>query len=312
MSSKLFESTAKRELITYKNHYREAIKSKTRLLDIISNFVHQKKENKTIPLTILLSARACGELTPATYQAAIIIDLLYTATRIHDDVEDEIISGKGFFKINAIWKEKLSVLMGDYFLAKGLLLSVKNKNYDLLEIFSKSVKEITEGELRIKYNSSNLIISIKEYLEIAQQKSSSLYSACALAGALSVGGSKSSQKIITSFGRNFGMALYIKNDLNFEKTIINDRYRLTLPLIFALKNASEEESIKIIRYLQFPVKANISNYIQLFTEQKEGVQKSVRLMEDYKMKAIDDITEFPYSEQIENLKQLVNSTFIPY
>lgn len=308
MSPKLFESTVKKELKTYKNHYRESLKSQTKLLDLISNFVHQKKENTTIPLTIILSAKACGEVSSATYQAAVIIDLLYTATRIHDDVEDESVTGKGFLKIKGLWKEKLSVLMGDYFLAKGLLIAVKNKSYNLLDIFSKSVKDITEGELRIIYNSSNLNASTKEYLEIIQKKSSSLYSACALAGAISAGGSKASQQIMTSFGHNFGTALYIKNNLNFKTNIINDRYRLTLPLVFSLRNVSDEDKKKMLRYLQYPVNSDLTQYIQSFTEQNEGIQRSVQLMEEYKIKALDDVTEFPYSEAIEDLKLFVNST----
>lgn len=155
------EKHFREDFLRYRNYYKTALKSKTRILDIIASYVHKRKENSLLPLVTILSAKAAGRTSQNTYVAATIIDLLFTATRIHDDVEDESFSGNYFNKINDLWKEKLSVLMGDYFLAQGLLISVKNKTYDILEIFSKSVKEITEGELRIIYNSSNLNINKK-------------------------------------------------------------------------------------------------------------------------------------------------------
>lgn len=305
---KEFEVTVKEEIKHYKQYYKSSLKSKTKLVDIIANFVHYRNHNSLLPTITLLSAKVSGKITDNTYVAASIIDHLYTATLIHDDVEDESYGSKGFMKINALWKEKLSVLMGDYFLAKGLLLSVKNKTYDLLEIVSKSVKQITEGELRMIHITKNLLISKEEYFGIIDQKSASLYSACTVVGAISGGADEEAINILSSFGRNYGIALFIRNDLSIQHTITNSRYRITLPLILALQNSDEAEKNKILNYLQYPVTKELTQYLQTFTETNGGVENSIRMMEDYKVKALNDITEFKYSESIEALKQLVNST----
>lgn len=305
---KALEYLAKEEITRYKEYYRNSLKSKTRILDIIASYVHHRNENKILPLVTMLSAKATGKITPDTYVAAAIIDLLYTATRIHEDVEEETFSGNIFTKINSLWKEKLSVLMGDYFLAQGLLLAVKKKNYELLEIFSQSVKQITEGELRILYNTNNLNLSQKDYLDIAHLKSGSLFSACAKAGAISAMAQQEEINKIASFGENYGMAIFIKNELNFQNNIINSKYRLTLPLLLSFENCTGDEKNSVLKYFQYPVDKNITRQIQRFIETKEGIHKATLLMENYKNKALEDITEFHYSKTIETLKLLVNST----
>ncbi len=302
---KTLEISIKEEILRYKDYYKTSLKSKTKILDLIASYVHQRKENKVLPILTILSARASGKITDTTYVAAAIIDLLYTATRIHDDVENESFSTNIFNKIDALWKEKLSVLMGDYFLAQGLLISVKNKNYQLLEIFSKSVKEITEGEIQMMNNSNNLNPDKKEFLEIIQKKSASLYSACAKAGALSSGAESETVNILTSYGKNYGIALFIKNELTLKNTIVNSKYRITLPYILALENSDEQDKVKMIKYLHYPVEKRLTEFMQSFTEKKNGVLEAVKLMEDYKAKAIEDITELPFSTSVESLKQLV-------
>jgi octaprenyl-diphosphate synthase len=301
------EISVKDEILKYKE-YKTSLKSKTKILDIIATFVHQRKENKILPIITILSAKASGKITDTTYVAAAIIDLLYTATKIHDDVENESYSANIFNKIDALWKEKLSVLMGDYFLAQGLLLSVKNKNYQLLEIFSKSVKEITEGEIQMINNTNNLNLNKKDYLEIIQKKSATLYSACAKAGGLSTNADADTIKTLTSYGKNYGTALFIKNDLTIKNTVTNARYRITLPFILAIENSNDEEKLKMIRYLHYPVEKKTTALLQNFTEKRNGVSEAVRLMEDYKTQAIEDITELPFSTPIELLKKLVNLT----
>lgn len=302
------EIPMKEEILKYKNYYKTSIKSKTKILDIIASYVHQRKENKILPLITILSARAAGKTTNDTYVAAAIIDLLYTATKIHDDVQNESYSTNIFTKIDALWKEKLSVLMGDYFLAQGLLISVKNKNYELLEIFSKSVKQITEGELLMIHNTNNLNLELKDYIEIIQKKSATLYSACTKAGAITASADKETINTLSSFGSNFGAALYIKNDLFLKNTITNSKYRLTLPFILALENSDEPEKNKMIKHLQYPVEKGLTEYLQSFTESKNGKAKAIVMLEDYKTRALEDITELPYSPAVEELKKLVSST----
>lgn len=305
---KTLENSVKEEILRYKEYYKNSLKSKTKILDIISSFVHQRKENKILPLITILSAKASGKITDTTYVAAAIIDLLYTATKIHDDVENESSSSNIFNKIDALWKEKLSVLMGDYFLAQGLLISVKNKNYQLLEIYSKSVKEITEGEIQMINNTNNLNLDIKEYFHIIQKKSASLYAACTKSGALSAGADNETINILTSYGINYGTALFIKNDLTIKNTIVNSKYRITLPYILALENSDEQEKIKMTKYLHYPVEKKLTEFLQSYTEKKNGVMEAIKLMEDYKAKAIEDITELQFSNALESLKQLVNKT----
>lgn len=305
---KTLEISLKEEIFKYKEYYKTSLKSKTKILDIISSFVHQRKENKILPIITILSAKASGKITDTTYVAAAIIDLLYTATKIHDDVENESYSTNIFNKIDALWKEKLSVLMGDYFLAQGLLISVKNKNYELLEIFSKSVKQITEGEIQMLNITNNLTFDKKEYLDIIQKKSASLYAACTKAGALSVGADNETINILTSYGLNYGMALFINNDLQIKNTIINSKYRITLPYMLALNNSDEQEKTKMMKYLHYPVEKKLTAYLQSFTEKKNGVSEAIKLLEDYKTKAVEDITELPFSDAVESLKQLVIKT----
>ena len=304
---KTFESSIKEEIIKYNHYYKNSLKSKIKLLDLIANYIHYKKKNKLFPLLTILSAKVSGTINTNTYVAASIIDHLYIATQIHDDVEDESFSGNIFFKLNALWKEKLSVLMGDYFLAKGLILSVKHKTYDLLEVVSNSIKDITEGEISMLYSIRNIYIIKEEYFEIINRKSASLYSTCTKSGAISAGANDASIEIMSSFGRNFGTALFIKNELNFQNTIRNSKYRITLPFILALENTSDEEKEQMLKYLQSPINKDLTQYLQHFTEAKGGVEKSIRLMEDYKVKALEDITEFPYSTNLETLKQIITS-----
>jgi len=302
---KIIEGPIKEELLKFKKYHKNSLKSETRILDIISSFVHYQKKNDSIPLITLLSAKISGEITENTLVAASLIDLLYTATLIHDDVQEENFDKKLFSRINDLWKTKLSVLMGDYFLAKGLLLSVKNKTYNLLEIASKSVKEMTEGELQIIYNSRELFINQKNYLEIITKKTASLYSACAMAGAVSAGGNKESIYTLNSFGQNYGLALHISSELNYKSTIKNSKYRITLPLILSLEKVSEAERKKMLNYLQFPINKELTKFIHNFTEKKGGIDDARIIMEDYKTKALDDISEFPYSNIVESFKKMI-------
>lgn len=305
---KEFESPIKEEILKFKKYSKDSLNSKTKILDIIAGFVHNKKENKLIPLLTLLSAQVSGKITHNTYIAASIIDYLYIATRIHDDVEDESYSENIFNKINTLWKEKLSVLMGDYFLAKGLMHSVHNKTYDILEIASRSVKDFTEGELSMIHINNNLHTNKNDYLEIISKKSASLYSTCTMSGALSAGADKDATEKMKLFGFNFGMAQYIETELLFKNTIRSGKYRITLPLILTLENVSTSEKTKILQHLQYPVENSLTTYFQSYIENNNGLENSIRIMEDYRFKAIEHLTEFPYSNALDTLKSMVNGS----
>jgi octaprenyl-diphosphate synthase len=301
------EAPVKEEILQYKRFYKDTLKSKNKFLDIISNYVHHRKENKLVTLITLLSAKISGEVTEKTFVAASIIDHLYTATQIHDDVEDESFT-KGLNKINGLWKEKLSVLMGDYFLAKGLLLSVERKTYDLLEIISKSVKEITEGELDMIYQFRNLSISKDTYLEIIQKKNAAIYATSAQVGAISAGAEEQYVSAMLSFGKNYGMALQIKKEITFENAIKNGKYRNTLPLIISLEKMTDVEKNNILVLLQKPVTKDLTDYFQNFTYSNGGIEIAESLREDYKMRALENLTELPYSRSLEAMKELLNKT----
>ncbi|HEX3006605.1 MAG TPA: polyprenyl synthetase family protein [Bacteroidales bacterium] len=302
-----FEAPVKEEIQQYKHFYKNSLKSKNKFLDIISNYVHYRKENKLLSLITVLCAKMSGEVTERTFVAASIIDHLYTATQIHDDVEDEGFS-KGFNKISGLWKEKLSVLMGDYFLAKGLLLSVEQKSYDLLEIISKTVKEITEAELHTIYLSRDLSLSTEEYLQIIKKKNASIYATSARIGAISSGAKEDFITAMTLFGENYGIALQIKKELIFENTTTNGKYRITLPLIISLGKATETEKNNILSLLQKPVDKGLTEYFQNFTLSNAGIETAESMREEYKTKALENLTELPYSKNLETTKKLLIKT----
>lgn len=298
-------------------HFKSSIKSQVPLLDIITNYILRRKGKQMRPMLVFLSAKITGEIQEKTYVAASLIELLHTATLIHDDVVDEAYERRGYFSLNALWKSKIAVLMGDYMLAQGLLLSVHNKSYELLEIVSHAVKEMSEGELLQLKRSRTLNISRDEYFEIIRKKTATLISACSAAGTKSSGASDEAVEIMKSFGTNLGMAFQIKDDL-FDykpkgligKPTGNDikEKKFTLPLIYSLEQSTPQEKREVMKMINRSGNSNNLTKIIDFVTAKGGIQFSEKTMEAYKNKALEDLRNFPPSEARSSMEMLVEYT----
>jgi octaprenyl-diphosphate synthase len=301
-----FKAPVKEEFIQYKSFYKNALKSKTKIVDLISGYIHTRKKNEIVPLLTLLSAKLGGNVNENTYVAATVIDFLSTATFIHDDVAEENPEKKDYFRIKTLWQSKLSVLMGDYFLAKGLLLSVENKSYSILEIISKAVKEITEGELYNLNFSRKLNITRDEYFEIVNKKTAALMAASTSVGYLSVNPVDNKIQNLINFGKNYGIAYHIKNDLK----LLNEKKTITaanLPLIIALENSTEEEKNEILLNEVFSYKEQNIKKVQNFIKTKKGTEIAETIINEYEEKAIAELSAFESSAVKETLINLVRA-----
>ena len=242
------------EMETFEKKFRASMKSNVLLLDKIMSYIVKRKGKQMRPMFVFLSAGLTGKISESTYIGASLIELLHTATLVHDDVVDDANYRRNFFSINAIWKNKIAVLVGDYLLSKGLLLSVENKEYHLLEIVSNAVKEMSEGELLQIEKARNMDITEPVYFDIIRQKTASLIASCCAVGAASVGSTADVVEKMRQFGEKVGIAFQIKDDLfdygndEIGKPVGIDikEKKMTLPLIYALKNASWATRRKII------------------------------------------------------------------
>lgn len=306
----------RQEMIDFNDFFKSSIKSKVPLVDIITNYILRRKGKQMRPLFVFLTAKMFGEINDSSYTAASLIELLHTASLVHDDVVDESYERRGFFSINALWKSKAAVLVGDYLLSKGLLVSLENKEFELLEIVSNAVKEISEGELHQIQKSRKLDISEEEYFEIIRRKTASLIAACTACGAKSVKVDDETLEKMWSFGELVGIAFQIRDDLfDYQKNGLvgkpmgNDikEKKLTLPIIYALEQSDRSQRKKILRMISAQGKnsKNLDLIIQFVIDQG-GIEYSTKKMNAYKEKALEILTEFPNSEAKESLTALVN------
>lgn len=306
----------RQEMIDFNDFFKSSIKSKVPLVDIITNYILRRKGKQMRPLFVFLTAKMFGEINDSSYTAASLIELLHTASLVHDDVVDESYERRGFFSINALWKSKAAVLVGDYLLSKGLLVSLENKEFELLEIVSNAVKEISEGELHQIQKSRKLDISEEEYFEIIRRKTASLIAACTACGAKSVKVDDETLEKMWSFGELVGIAFQIRDDLfDYQKNGLvgkpmgNDikEKKLTLPIIYALEQSDRSQRKKILRMISGQRKnsKNLDLIIQFVIDQG-GIEYSMKKMNEYKEKALEILTDYPDSEAKESLIALVN------
>jgi octaprenyl-diphosphate synthase len=308
----------KAELNEFEKHFRQSLKSSVPLLGIITNYILRKKGKQMRPAFVLLSAGIFGTIGNSTYTAASFIELIHTASLIHDDVVDESYERRGFFSINALWKSKVAVLVGDYLLVQGLLLSVATKEYELLEIVSQAVKEMSEGELLQIQKSRKLNIRMDDYFEIIRKKTASLISACTASGAKSAGASNEQVQIMKEFGELTGIAFQIKDDLfDYErngkigKPTANDikEKKMTLPLIYALEVCPSGEKKKIISIIKHHNRnADKVDEVIAFVKNYGGLVFAEKKMEEYKMKALEKLDSFEDSESKKSLISLLEYT----
>lgn len=305
------------ELKTFEVKFKEAVNSHAPMLDRIMRYIVKRKGKQLRPMFVFLSAKLCGEINETTYRAASLVEVLHTATLMHDDVVDDSMERRGFFSVYALWKAKATVLIGDYLLAKGLLLSLDHKDYQVLHILSDAVRKMSEGELLQLEKARNLNLREDVYYDIIRNKTASLVASACAAGAWSTTNDPSIAEKLRLFGENAGMAFQIKDDLfdytsdDIGKPTGNDikEKKLTLPLIYTLNRADKETRRKII----FTIKNNNTKpekikYIIDRVVEHGGIEYSVEKMSFFKQKAVEILYQFPenaYRQGLENLVHFV-------
>ncbi len=303
------------ELLLFETRFKEAVKSKAPLLDRIMHYIINRKGKQLRPKFVILSAKMHGTVNESTYRAASLVELIHTATLVHDDVVDESLERRGFFSINALWKNKIAVLVGDYLLSKGMLISLENKEYDLLHILNEAVKKMSEGELLQLEKSRKLNFDEEIYFEIIRNKTASLLSSACGAGAWSTTQNHEIVENMKLFGEHVGVAFQIKDDLfdygtdNVGKPTGNDikEKKLTLPLIYTLQNADKKLRSELIYILKNKNrdKEKVAWAIKKVNE-AGGIKYASEKMEYYKAEALKILYTFPENESRLALEELVN------
>jgi octaprenyl-diphosphate synthase len=306
------------EMETFESKFRDSMKSKVPLLDKITHYIVKHKGKQMRPMFVFLSAKLTGTLNESTYTAASLIELLHTATLVHDDIVDDSTERRGFFSINALWKNKIAVLVGDYLLSRGLLLSVDNNEYRLLQIVSNSVREMSEGELLQIEKARKLNIDEAIYFDIIRQKTASLIASCCACGAASVKADEAIIERMRLFGEKVGIAFQIKDDLldygmgiDIGKPVGIDiqEKKLTLPIIYVLNKSSFFERRKIVNIIKnYNDDIDKVSWLIKHVIDKGGIQYATQKMMEYKDSAIEILHEFPDSEARKSLELLVNYT----
>lgn len=306
-----------REMQEFEPRFRASMKTRVLLLDKIMSYIVKRKGKQMRPMFVFLTAGACGGINDSTYRGAALIELLHTATLVHDDVVDEANYRRGFFSVNALWKNKVAVLVGDFLLSRGLILSIENKDYNLLQIVTNAVKEMSEGELLQIEKSRRLDINEAVYYDIIRQKTASLIASCCAVGASSSGADEAMVEKMRKFGEKIGMAFQIKDDLfdygemEIGKPVGIDikEKKMTLPLIYALSKSPWLEKRKIISIVRNesgnPRKVK---EVIAYVKQSGGIEYAMEKMNDYHREAMDILEDFPESPYRNSLKDLVQFT----
>ncbi len=310
------KAPVEREMDLFERKFRESVRTDVALLDRITMFIVTRKGKRMRPLFVFLTAKMLkGSVPERTYRGAGIIELIHTATIIHDDVVDESTFRRGFFSLNAMWRNKIAVLVGDYLLAKGLVWSIDNEDFDLLRIISVAVREMSEGELLQIEKSRHLDLTENTYYDIIRKKTASLIAACTAMGAASVGMDLKTVREMYRFGEYTGMAFQIKDDLfDYSEEEIGKptgidikEQKMTLPLIYALDKASRKEkkwALKIIRKHNTD-KEKVKQLIR-FVIEKGGLDYAQKKMIEYQKKALEILEKFPDNESKESLKLMLD------
>ena len=301
----------------FETKFRESMTSKVALLNRITYYIVNRKGKQMRPMFVFLTAKLLnnGEVNERTYRGASVIELIHTATLVHDDVVDESDKRRGFFSINALWKNKIAVLVGDYLLSKGLLLSIDHGDFDLLRIISVAVREMSEGELLQIEKARRLDITEEVYYDIIRQKTATLIAACCSLGACSVKPESEDVEVFRKFGELCGMAFQIKDDLfdyGAEKIgkptgIDIKEQKMTLPLIYALNNCSQKEKSWLINSVKNhnKNKKRVKEVIA-FVKQIGGLDYAVTKMLQFKDEALSLLQQYPESDYRDSLELMVN------
>lgn len=305
------------EIDAFEVKFKDSMRSDAPLLNRITHYIVKSKGKQMRPMFVFFAAKLCGGITESTHRGAALVELLHTATLVHDDVVDNAYERRGFFSINALWKNKIAVLVGDYLLAKGLLLSINNSDFSLLKIVSEAVQQMSEGELLQIEKVRRMDISEELYFDVIRQKTASLIASCCACGAASAGANEETIEKMRLFGEKVGIAFQIKddtfdfgtNDVGKPIGIDIKEKKVTLPLIYALNKVKKSERKKIINLVknhqEDPKK--IQEVID-FVNANNGVQYAQEKMIAYQNEAFDILYKFPESEARTGLEQLVRYT----
>ncbi len=307
-----------KEIAQFEAFFTRTLKSDVPLLKIILNYIFRRKGKQMRPLLVFLTARLNGEVGESTYIAATLIELLHTASLVHDDVVDDASERRGVLSINALWNSKIAVLVGDYMLAQGLLVSVDKNRFDMLEIVSEAVKSMSEGELLQLQKARKLNMKEDDYFRIISSKTAALIAACTACGATSVTGDPDVIQLMKELGENIGIAFQIKDDiLDYEgngltgKAAGNDikERKITLPLIYALEKSPVSERRHILNIVRGrkKTKSEINEVIK-FVVENGGMDYAANKMNQYRDKAFAILDSYPDSDVKDSLKKFISYT----
>ena len=305
------------EMELFEQKFQLSMSSKVALLNRITHYIVNRKGKQMRPMFVFLVAKMVsnGEISERTYRGSSVIELIHTATLVHDDVVDDSNRRRGFFSINALWKNKIAVLIGDYLLSKGLLLSIDNNDFDLLKIISIAVREMSEGELLQIEKARKLDITEDVYYEIIRQKTATLIAACCSLGAASVKPESPDVETMRKFGELIGMAFQIKDDLfDYGETQIGKptgidikEQKMTLPLIHVLNNASKKDKRWLINSIKNKNKdAKRVKEVIAFVKSNGGLDYATNKMKQYQDEALQILQKYPKSEYRNSLELMVN------
>ncbi len=314
---KLAKQVISEELIRFEAHFKEAVKSRVALLDRIMQYIVKRKGKQMRPMFVLLCAKLGGTINDSTYRAASLVELVHTATLVHDDVVDDSMERRGFFSVNALWKNKIAILVGDYLLSKGLLLSLTNKDHQVLEILTEAFKLMSEGELLQFEKSRKLNLKEEVYYEIIKGKTASLLASACAAGASTTFEDPAQVEKLKLFGEKVGLAFQIKDDLfdygqdDIGKPTGNDikEKKLTLPLIYTLNNCSADIRRRIIYIVKNEnTQKDKIKFILESVEKSGGIKYATDKMLLFRDEALEILYEFPDSDVRRALEELVRYT----
>jgi octaprenyl-diphosphate synthase len=305
------------EIDVFEQKFKKSMHSTVPLLDRITHYIVKRKGKQIRPMFVFLSASLCGGINESTHRGAALVELLHTATLVHDDVVDNSYQRRGFFSINALWKNKIAVLVGDFLLSKGLLLSIENNDFNLLKIVSEAVRQMSEGELLQIEKVRRMDIDEPVYYDVIRQKTASLIASCCACGAASSGADDATVEKMRLFGEKIGIAFQIKDDMfdfgtdDVGKPLGIDikEKKITLPLIYALANTTSAEKKRIINL----VKNHNDDAVKIaeiigFVKDTGGLQYAESQMKIYQDEAFKILYTFPDGESRRSLEQLVRYT----
>ena len=315
MNLKKISAPVEEELKVFQKQFSRVLKSKVALIDLITKYILKQKGKKIRPILVILSAKLCGEVNDRTYIATNLVELLHTATLIHDDVVDEAKTRRGIASINAVWKNKAAVLIGDYLLSKGLLISLDNDEFEFLKTTSEAVKRMSEGELLQIQKARNFDATEETYFKVISDKTASLIKTCCVLGALSTTKDKININRLGKYGENIGIAFQLRDDLLdytgrkklLGKSTGNDlkEKKFTLPLIISLQNAPKKKSSEIMKLIKGDSIKKFESVYD-FVNEYGGIDYTLDKVRFYSKNARNAISKFPQSEEKNSLIRLID------